>query len=147
MVQGKPHPRLLTIWRTRLVLCMAVAAAAINAFGVRGYSVWLVQALLLFYLYALLLPGRYRNIHYRIKGKHLLIDCGWLFARIKAIPLGHVQYIERRHTPLSYMFGLYTLTIYSAGSISHIPGLSITQVDRLERSLLSLNREEGVPHG
>lgn len=147
MTLQKPDLRILTVWRIRL-LVTAVAPSAVTAYFFinRTWIWWLFSASWIaafLYFYIGYYPIKYRKLSYSINQTCLIVHCGVVYTRIKAMPLCSIQYVSVSSTPLQQLFGLCSLVIYAAGSALRLSGLSLQDGILLQGTLTP--HEE--PHG
>ena len=147
MTLKKPDLQILTVWRLRLLLAAILPAALLVIFASRRNLVWglLTAAWTTGFLYAYIFyyPIKYRKLAYAINQSCLLLHCGVIYTRVKAIPLSSIQYITIASSPLERLFGIRTLLVYAAGSSLWIPGLPPEDALLLKRALIP---EEGEDH-
>lgn len=135
-----PKLDILTIWRLRLLFC-AAAPAFISALlfryiflaGCIFTSLWGLGFL---YFYILYYPIKYRKLAYAANERCLLVHCGVIYTRVKAIPFASILYLSITSTPLERFFNVYTLRVYCAGSVTHLSGLAARQVLLLRSCLM-----------
>ncbi len=142
----KPDLHILSVWRLRLLLS-AVLPSFCSAyfFASRGWLWWIFTsawAIAFLYLYIFYYPIKFRKYFYTLNECALLLHCGVIYTRIKAIPFRGMQYTAIMSTPLERLFGVCTLLIFSAGSTARLPGLPFEQAKALQQ-LLSPPREGG----
>lgn len=123
----KPQPRILVIWRIHLAVSMAIPAF-LNALFFRLSDplwVWITLGWLLIFLalYLVYLPLRYRGMSFAVAGDKILVYNGVLYARVKSIPMGGIQFTTLWAGPLERMLGLCSLILSSAGGQAALPGL------------------------
>lgn len=139
MTLQKPDLHLLTVWRIRLLLCTMVPSFLSAYFLPRLNWVWWlftaawVLAFLGFYIFYY--PIKFRKLSYSANANCLLIHCGVIYTRVKAVPLTSVQYVSVGTTPLQRLFGICSLFVYTAGSSSYIPGLAPDRAEELRELL------------
>lgn len=131
----KPDPRVLTVWRLRLI----PAAALLLYLSIRLLALpylvwwvftglWLSAVLLLALVY---FPLKYRRLSYTVNSRTLIVHTGGVSSRIKAVPFHAVQYASILTTPLMRQFGICSLVFYMAGSHITIPGLTMKDAEVL----------------
>lgn len=76
----------------------------------------------------LLVPQRYwRSCGYAFTGKELHISAGLLFESCTIVPVARVQHLDISQGPLERLFGIRTLSVFTAGTDASqvvLPGLS-----------------------
>ena len=147
MTLQKPDLRILTVWRIRL-LVTAVAPSAVTAyFSInRTWAWWLFSASWIaafLYFYIGYYPIKYRKLSYSLNQTCLVVHCGVIYTRIKAMPLVSIQYVSVSSTPLQQLFGLCSLVVYAAGSTLRLPGLPLQDGILLQGALTP----DGGSHG
>ena len=149
MVQKKPDLQILTVWRIRLLLVALVPSFFSAFFAPRINWVWWLStaawmaAFLYFYIFYY--PIKYRKLSYGFNRRCLLIHCGVIYTRVKAVPLTSIQYATVASSPLERLFGVCSLFVYAAGSSVYIPGLPPADADRLQAFLTPADEEGGPP--
>ena len=61
-------------------------------------------------------PIKYRKLSYGFNRRCLLIHCGVIYTRVKAVPLTSIQYASVASSPLERLFGVCSLLVHAAGS-------------------------------
>lgn len=80
------------------------------------------------------------NRGYALREKDLAFRKGWLFRSVTLVPFMRVQHAEVTQGPLSRMFGLAKLKVFTAGgsqSDISIPGLTLDRANQLKRFVLN----------
>lgn len=139
MTLKKPSPHVLTVWRIRLLL-VSVLPSFLSAFFAPHInwiwwlftSVWIFAFLCFYILYY---PIKYRKLSYSFNERCLLIHCGVIYTRVKAVPFESIQYLSVASTPLQRLFGLCSLFVFAAGSTVYIPGLIFEEALALQSKL------------
>ena len=150
MTLRKPDLHMLTVWRIRLLL-VALGPSFVSAYFLprRGLVWWLFTAAwagAFLYCYIFYYPIKYRKCSYSTTGEALLLHCGVIYTRVKAMPLTSIQYATVVSTPLQRLFGVRSLHVYAAGASLCLPGLPPEEADRLQRLLTPRPPEGGAPH-
>lgn len=135
-----PRTCILAVWRLRLLLGAALPAF-ISAILLRlsfevGCVFTAVWLLLFLYFYILYYPIKLRKLAYGANERTLLVHCGVIYTRVKAIPFTSILYLSVTSTPLERFFGVYTLRVYCAGSVTPLYGLAARQLLQIRRYLL-----------
>lgn len=136
----KPQLHLLSIWRVRLLLC-AFLPSFFSAYFIdrQGVLWWIFSALwvlLFLYFYIIYYPIKLRKLCYSGNDAYLLIHCGVIYTRIKAIPYSSIQYLSIASTPLERFFGICSLHLTMAGATASMPGLTRQQAHELHEALM-----------
>lgn len=144
----KPDPRVLTVWRLRLIpaaallLYLSIRLAALpDILWLTFTGLWICVLLFLCLVYY---PMKYKRLSYGMNSRTLIIYAGAISLRIKAVPFHAVQYTSILTTPLLRMFGICSLVFYMAGSRVTLPGLLIKEADNLRASLKYKNTDGGL---
>lgn len=146
MTLKKPDLHVLTVWRIRLLLA-AVAPSFLSAyFGAnRNWIWWLFTAswtAAFLYFYIFYYPIKFRKLSYSLNKRCLIIHCGVIYTRVKAVPFSSIQYAAIGTTPLQRLFGITSLFVCTAGSSAYIPGLPPDEARELQAILTP---DESVP--
>lgn len=135
----KPLPALLAVWRLRLVGVSILPAFVSACFATYINWIWWLCTcawiLAFLYLYIFYYPIKLKKLAFGSNNEYLLIHCGVIYTRVKAIPFSSIQYINVVSTPLGRLFGVYSLTIHAAGANAYMPGLSHEQALSLQHWL------------
>ena len=81
----------------------------------------------------------YQALGFQLREKDLLVRKGVFFRTIHALPLGRIQHVDSHRGPVERVFGLTTLSIYTAsggGADAVIPGLTEESASHLRDALL-----------
>lgn len=139
MTFKKPHPHILTVWRLRLLLFTLLPSFISACFLPRINWVWwlftAVWSFAFLYLYIFYYPIKYKKLSYSLAEFCLLVHCGVIYTRVKAMPFTSIQYVSISATPLQRLFDISTVFVYSAGSSVHISGLTPGDAKALELAL------------
>ncbi len=146
----KPDPRILTVWRLRLL----PAAALFFFLSIRFVAVhepvwwlftgcWITICMILLCFY---FPLKYRYLSYAVKHRVFLLHWGVLYTRIRAVPFHAVQYAAILSTPLERRFSICSLKLYMAGSHISVPGLHNEDAKELRDILSPKKPERENPH-
>lgn len=143
----KPSQRFLAVQRVRLSI-LAILPAFLSACFVshRNWIWWLFTAawvLAYFYFYIFFFPIQYHKLAYSCNSHCLLLHCGVIYTRVKAIPFTSIQYVLMISTPLERAFGVCSLVVFCAGSLSWQPGL-LPQDARQLQAHLTKQMQEGA---
>ncbi len=147
MTLQKPDLRILTVWRIRLLITVVAPSAVTAYFSInRTWAWWLFSAswiVAFLYFYIGYYPIKYRKLSYSINQTCLVVHCGVIYTRIKAMPLCSIQYVSVASTPLQQLFGLCSLVVYAAGSILRLPGLTLRDGILLQGTLTPSEEPNG----
>lgn len=92
-------------------------------------------------------PRAYRAWGYRLDARVLETKHGIWFRVLTLLPLSRLQHVDLHRGPLERLFGLASLTLYTAGthdSTVEIPGLNEAEAVRLRDHLIALGGDDGV---
>lgn len=149
MTFKKPHPHILTVWRLRLLLFTLLPSFISACFLPRINLVWwlftAVWSLAFLFFYIFYYPIKYKKLAYSLAEFCLLVHCGVIYTRVKAMPFTSIQYVTVSSTPLQRLFDISTVFVYSAGSSVHISG--VTPAAALELQLALTPESEDSPAG
>lgn len=142
----KPALHLLTVWRIRLLLA-ALAPSFLSAYFLpwQGILWWCLTAgwvLGFLYFYIAYYPIKLRKLAYSGNEHCLIIHCGVVYTRVKAIPYTSIQYASLFSTPLERLFGICSLAVSMAGARVYMPGLTRNQAKGLQEQLV--HKSEGA---
>lgn len=134
----KPALHILTIWRIRLLLC-TLLPSFLSAYFFANRALWwgctLVWAALFCYFYIFYYPIKLKKLFLSGNASCLLIHCGVIYTRVKAIPYTGIQYIAVTSSPLERLFGISSLVFRMAGASAYMPGLTPPQVEQIRTFL------------
>ena len=145
----KPDLHLLTVWRLRLLLVTLLPSSLSAYFSAwQGLFWWIftiswAAAFLAFYLFYY--PIKFRKLSYSRNSQYLLLHCGVIYTRVKAMPLDSIQYTAIASSPLQRLFHVHTLLIYAAGACLRLPGLPLETAKQLQQELTPAPPEGGDP--
>lgn len=122
------RPHLLVIWRACLVFAALVLAFATSIALRPGSALWWVAscsvAATFLGGYLFYLPARLRGLSLTLEAKSLAMRSGVFSLAARTVPLGSVQYVRLKSSPLHKRLGLCTLEIVCAGGRVEMPGLA-----------------------
>jgi hypothetical protein len=81
-----------------IIYCAAVAFIAITVIG------WIAETI------------SFKNSGYALRENDLLYRTGWLVRKIRVVPLKRIQHISVQSGPIERMYGLASVSVYTAGS-------------------------------
>ena len=150
------HPRVVDLWRLQhlissfILLAFCLVGVGVLAFQYGPALPWAAGAwVLLAVTRAILLfwyPRRaYFSWGYRLDGHVLETMNGVWFRTITLLPLSRLQHVDLDRGPMERMFGLASLTVYTAGThhaTVAIPGLEANDAARLRDQLGALGAEK-----
>lgn len=150
--------RVVKQWRlihsivTLVLLTMGMIGGAVLALNVSGSFVWVVASLGAVALLRLFLliwyPARaYKAWGYRLDERVLEIRQGVWLQTLTLLPLSRVQHVDLNQGPLDRLFGLSSLTLYTAGTqnaVIQIPGLDPAEAIRLRDHLVAVGGDDAV---
>lgn len=94
-------------------------------------------------------PRRAKRLRYLLRGRDINLEKGFLFWKQMSMSINRIQHLEVTQGPLQRLFGLATLSAYSAGTQGSdlaIPGLAVDQAHTIKTRLLEMiNIEEQEP--
>jgi membrane protein YdbS with pleckstrin-like domain len=165
LVEGRPHPDLIVLWRLHALGMGLVAAllawavtwpVAVEAFGSPGrlglwrsalvaLAVWGIVSWLLLWR-ARLAAQVYRWEHRPEEG--VVVWKGAWWQREVWIPMKRLQHLDIKRGPLERWLGLATLELYTAGAHDYrtrLPGLEAQQAQALRDALLAELQAPSAP--
>lgn len=99
--------------------------------------VWLTIGWIALYmvLYVIYLPLRYRNLSFSLTDTYIVLHSGVIYHRVRSIPLQNIQYTTLYRNPFDRLFGLCSLVVTAAGGRITLPGLRLSDAQRLSAVL------------
>lgn len=97
-----------------IVLHQLVFQDEVNAFIIPIYIAFLV----LFGLILLYLLASFRKRKYALREKDISYKSGLLVKKLTTVPFSRIQHVETDEKPVSRIFGLSSLSVYTAGDSS-----------------------------
>lgn len=135
----KPALHILTVWRLRLLLCTLLPSFfSALFFGSRGPIWWsctIVWVAAFCYFYIFYYPIKLKKLSFGGNDRCLLIHCGVIYTRVKAIPYESIQYLSVTSSPLERLFGICSLVLYMAGASAYLPGLTPEEAETIRADL------------
>ena len=129
------RPHLLVVWRVCLVFAALVLAFAASLALRPGSAFWwavtgvLVAVFLCGYLFYL--PARRRALSLALNDENLVLSSGVFSSAVRTVPLGSIQYLRLKSSPLHRRLNLRTLEVVCAGGRISMPGLSEDEAEGL----------------
>ncbi len=97
---------------------------------------------------AVVWPGfTWRYLGYGVREHDLLLQRGVLFRRRTSVPLNRIQHVDTHQGPLERFFGLSSLLVYTASTMSAdavVPGLDEATAEGLRDELARRGGDDGV---
>ncbi len=152
-------PDAVTLWRLAGVLrsgfttVMLVVPAGVALKVATELSAWVavgivLAAAALLVIQAIAWPGlTWRYLGYGVRDHDLLLQRGVLFRRRTSVPLNRIQHVDTHQGPLERFFGLSSLLVYTASTMSAdavIPGLDEQTAESLRDELARRGGDDGV---
>ncbi len=152
-------PNAVTLWRlsgllrsgfTTLLFVVPTAvavkvAAELPAMVGVGGVIFLAGLLV---VQAIAWPGlTWRYLGYGVREHDLLLQRGVLFRRRTSVPLNRIQHVDTHQGPLERFFGLSSLLVYTASTMSAdavVPGLDEQTAESLRDELARRGGDDGV---
>ena len=133
------RPHLLVIWRACLVLAALVLAFASSLVLGVGSGAWWVASCALaagfLCCWLLYLPARLRRLSLTLGSNNLVVSSGAITRSVRTVPLGSVQFVRVKSSPLHSLLGLRTLEAVCAGGRAEMPGLAPEEAERVAAEL------------
>jgi len=121
---------------------LCVLGAMISLFGQLYFGYWLFPILGL-WLWALIVERiAFKFRGYSVRDLDVSFRRGWLFKRMTTVPLNRVQHCEFSQGPISRLFDLATVKIFTAGGTSSdldIRGLHKEEAIKLRDHIMELS--------
>lgn len=134
----KPALHILTVWRLRLLLC-TLLPSFLSAYFFANRPLWwgctLVWVAAFCYFYIVYYPIKLKKLFLSGNNRCLLIHCGVIYTRVKAIPYTGIQYVAVTSSPLERFFGICSLVFRMAGASAYMPGLTPGQAEEIRAVL------------
>ena len=132
------HPRIRTAWTIGTVaLATVVTAGAVAAFALADLPIVLgLPVALVAYPVAIWAPATmHARWRYEIRERDVFLAHGLFVFKTVLVPFDRIQYVETNQGPLDRWFTLTQLTVRTAGGAESIPGLEISEANRLREEL------------
>lgn len=147
MLQLRPQPTVLKIWRVFLVAAFCIPAFVLSLVLEVGGLPWLLSTggwlLAFFILYLFYLPAFFHSHRYSLEGGKLILRRGVIYHNVYSLEVGRVQFSTLVINPLDRLFGLASLRVVAAGGDLYLPGLK--RADALLLSgILAKEQEESA---
>ena len=137
------RPHLLVIWRACLVFATLVLATLTSLALRPGTTFWWVATLILsagfLFCYLFYLPARQRGLSLTLKEGNLVLVSGVFSLTTRTVPLGSVQYLRVKSSPLHKWLNLRTLEVVCAGGRVVMPGLDAEEAEVLVEMILPVD--------
>lgn len=147
MIIIKPETSVKTVWRIYLVLISLLPAFAISFF-LSGKSVFMPVALVWFavfiFFFAVYIPVYHKNLVYALNDNTLTLKHGVFYTSIYNMPVNNIQFTSIVISPLMRPFGLVSLKVVAPGAKIILPGLTLKESRKLEKSLDKIKRGAGA---
>jgi membrane protein YdbS with pleckstrin-like domain len=147
-------PRILSVWRLRLVVSVAtLTLAGLVWWLLSGWKWWIVPVAIIaaVVLWAIWcwwwLGRRYRSLRFGIDEAGIRIERGVWWRSIVALPRARIQHSDVIQGPLQRRYGVATLTFFTAGSVYtqvSLPGLAHGDAIAVRDSLVGMTEGSGV---
>lgn len=128
-----------SIWRLRVTGAYVLIMLVTTYLFPMQTRIWAWLALLWSFLflgmYLIYYPIKYNRLSYAVYHNLLVVNCGVIYTRVKAIPVENIQFITVSASWLMQYFHLCTLIIHGAGGSVHIPGIKVSDADALREQL------------
>lgn len=137
--------RFVTFWGP-LCLGAGVALGSVGDWKL-GVALALVTGATLLTLEMIWPSLAYASWGYSVREHDLLVQQGVLFRRRSSIPHNRIQHVDTRQGPLERLFGLSSVTVYTAaGALADgaIPGLTEPEAEALRDALSRRGGDDGV---
>ena len=128
----------------------AIACIFLVVKGELGISEWLYTSIGWFVLWILVnavIPFKYRQKGYVLREKDMVYKSGLFWKKKIIIPFNRIQHCELQQGPFSKIFGLRSLTAFTAGGASsdlRIGGLPETEAEQLKEFIITrITLEDG----
>ncbi len=143
------HPKILTLWRLGFTL-VSLTAAVVTGFLLAGASAaWgfagaITVGALGAILTATIPPLRYARWRYEIRERDVFLSKGTIVHTMALIPFDRIQMVQTTQGPLDRRFALMQLVIRTAAGQEAIPGLTISEAERLRSELSAIAGSDSV---
>lgn len=130
---------MVTVWRVRIFIAYVLLMLLITYLFPVSSRLWGLIALILSFvflaMYLIYYPIKYNKLSYDVRNNLLIVNCGVIYTRIKAIPIENIQFITVTASWTMQYFNLHTLIVHGAGGSIHIPGIKVEDAEVLRRKL------------
>ncbi len=159
MELSRVSPSAVTLWRlggllrsglTTLVILVPAGLALRFSTELSTVVTVLIVGILVLLLasQALIWPAlTWKYLGYGVREHDLLLQQGVLFRRRTSVPLGRIQHVDTHQGPLERLFGLSSLLVYTASTMSAdavVPGLDEATAEFLRDELARRGGDDGV---
>lgn len=86
-------------------------------------------------------PLRYARWRYAVRADDVWVRQGVVWVTVTVVPFSRLQFVDTRQGPLDRALGLASLVLHTAaiGSSTTIPGLRVTEAERLRERLADVD--------
>lgn len=96
-------------------------------------------------LFVFLKPYIYQKVtQYKVYENRVVTVEGFIFIHHKMLPLKRVQGVEMRHGLISRKYNLARLSVTTAGTMFHLPPLTIEEAKRVQKEMVDLVKGEFI---
>ena len=138
----KARPHQLVIWRACIVLAALLLAFGFSLALRPGSVVWWVATgvLVAVFLgcYLFYLPARLRGFSLTLGEDSLVVRSGVVNIATRTVPLGSVQFVRVKGSPLHKWLGICTIEVVSAGGRVSMPGVSPAEADGVVEAVFAV---------
>jgi uncharacterized protein len=127
-------------------LISLVIAAMVGFFSdtVRQYTLLIYLIIILIFMFMAYAEFRsFRNSGYALRQEDLFYKTGWLWTSMLAIPYKRIQHLEVTQGPISRLFDLANISVYTAGGSSsdmEIEGVKQDEAESIKAFILQKNK-------
>ena len=116
-----------------------------------NFAVYIFPVILisLLWFYAVWAKKRAQRLLYRVLENEIDVQKGFLFWHNVAVPFNRIQHTEVNQGPIERMFGLATLSIFTAGTVGsdlQLPGLTLENAHTIKDTLVASIKSEDAPN-
>jgi hypothetical protein len=134
----------INIGITGLVFLVIAAIVAFFSSTIRPYVLLIYLIIILVFVVITYAEYRsFRNSGYALREEDLFFKTGWLWTSLLAIPYKRIQHLEVNQGPISRLFDLATLSVYTAGGTSsdmEIEGIKQEEAEAIKAFILQKNK-------
>jgi uncharacterized protein len=131
-----------------LVTLIVVAMAGFFSETLRPYVLYAYLVVILFFAFLMYAEYRsFRNSGYALREEDLFYKSGWIWTSMIAIPYKRIQHMEVNQGPVSRLFDLANVSVYTAGGSSsdmEIEGIMQEQAESIKAFVLQKNKNVKV---
>jgi uncharacterized protein len=128
-----------------LIALIFVAMVGFFSETIRPYVLFGYLAVILFFAFMMYAEYRsFKNSGYALRDEDLFFKSGWIWTSMIAIPYKRIQHLEVTQGPISRLFDLANVSVYTAGGSSsdmEIEGIKQDEAESIKAFVLQKNKQ------